>query len=261
MIITQTRKSRSFVGSLNPGADVIESLTQICVDNAIFCAQFSGVGYIRDPRLQSYDHAQKGYEPPVAHQGTFHVVALHGNVSLRDRRTVIHAHVVGTLRRGDDPPRLLGGELVGGEVISLEFSLTTIDDIRLYRDEDDRTGLDPWLHMDLGSGPPPAEDESAELPVLPSAPGADNRPEARTSGSGSTSAAEAPKPDDVRPGDWLEHPTLGTCRVITADEDDPVTIELQSGRRVELHLGLLDLESRGDKDGGRLYKVRIRRRR
>lgn len=259
MIITQTRKSRSFVGSMNPGADVIDALTQICIDNKIFCAQFSGVGYIRDPRIQTYNLKRLAFDPPSSETGTFHAVALHGNVSLRERQTVIRCHVIGTLH-GESPedPRLLTGELVGGQVVSLEFSLTTIDDIRLYRADDDRTGLDPWLHMDVGSGPPPADEESRDIPVLASAPGSAPPTGAGGAPRDGTGSADV----EVRKGDRLDHPTLGSCQVVTDDHDDHVTIELESGRRVQLHLGLLTLEPAGKHaDGGRIYKVSIRRRR
>lgn len=247
MIITQTRQSRSFIGSMNPGTDVIDGMARICVDNAIFCAQFSGIGYLKNPALKTYNIQRKGYDPTVHHDGTFHVVALHGNVSLQERRTVIEGHVVGTLRVADGDPVLLSGELVAGEIVKLEISLTTNDDIRLYRAEDDRTGLEPWLHMDLGEGPPPATDDGERLQLLPSAPGASH-----------TEADDA----DVEVGDWLDHPTLGTARVAATDDEDHVTIELGSGRKVQLHLNLLELSPKGEHDaGGRIFGVSIRRRR
>ena len=62
-------------------------------------------------------------------------------------------------------------------------------------------------------------------------------------------------------GDWLDHPTLGAARVMAVESDEKVTIELESGRKVQLHVGLLQLTPSGTKDGGRLFKVAIRRRR
>ena len=258
MIITQTRQRRSFVGSMNAGVDVIEALSHICIDNAIFCANFSAVGYVRNPVIRTYSVARKGFEPDVEHHGLLHVVALHGNVSLRERQTVIRCHVVGTLRETDEEPRLVGGELAAGEVVSFEFSLTTIDDIRLYRADDDRTGLEPWLQMDLGTGPPAPEGEAPEVPVIVTGPGSEPP-------HGAGRAKEQPLPDeplDVRPGDSLHHPTLGTCEVLAGTEER-VTIRLESGRTVELHLGLLTLEATGapGPGGSRTFRVNIRRRR
>ena len=258
MIITQTRETRHFVGSMNPGTDMVGSLTQICVDNSILCGHFSGVGYLRNPRIQTYNVGQKGFEEAEELSGTFHVVAMHGNVSLQGKKTVFRCHVVGTLRSDEEEPVLVGGELVGGEVVAIEFSLATIDDIRLYRVEDDRTGLDPWLHMDLSGGE--SSEKRIELPIIESAPG-----------SAPPSGAVEPKPEivespqtgnpEVLVNDWLDHPTLGAARVMAVESDEKVTIELESGRKVQLHVGLLQLTASGTKDGGRLFKVSIRRRR
>ena len=258
MIITQTREQRSFVGSMNPGSDLMESLVQICVDNSIFCAHFSGTGYLANPQLRSYNMAARGFDPTVPYDGTFHVVSLHGNVSLRDRQTVLRIHVFGTLHVDDEEPKLLSGELMGGEVVSIEFSLSTIDDIRLYRADDDRTGLEPWLHMDLtASGLSHPHDQERELPLLPTAPGAKNAAEEPP-----PATSESPGEAEIAVGDWLDHPTLGTCRVLKADEDEHVSIELESGRRVELHLGLIQLTPKGPHDkGGNRFSVSIARRR
>ncbi len=259
MIITQTREQRSFVGSMNPGNDLVDSLVQICVDNSIFCAHFSGTGYLANPQLRSYNMSASGFDPTVNCEGTFHVVSLHGNVSLRERQTVVRIHVVGTLHVDEEDPKLLSGELVAGEVVSLEFSLSTIDDIRLYRADDDRTGLEPWLHMDLSSGTPNPHDQERELPLLPTAPGADNRAASGKAGKGKATAASD---IEISEGDWLDHPTLGTCRVLSTDEDEHVAIELESGRRVELHLGLIQLIASGEHEkGGTRFSVSIARRR
>jgi len=258
MIITQTREQRSFVGSMNPGNDLVEALVQICVDNSIFCAHFSGTGYLVNPQLRSYNMTARGFDPTVAYDGTFHVVSLHGNVSLRDRQTVVRIHVVGTLLEDEKEPQLLSGELVGGEVVSLEFSLSTIDDIRLYRADDDRTGLDPWLHMDLSAGLPNPHDQARELPLLPTAPGADSPGQGDTGKRASSSNTDV----EIDEGDWLDHPTLGTCRVLSTDEDEHVSIQLESGRRVELHLGLIQLSLVGTHDkGGKRFSVSVARRR
>lgn len=271
MIITQTRQRRTFVGSLNPGADLVDALANICVDNSILCALFSGIGYMKDPEIRSYDIDTRGFKPPVLHRGTFHCVSLHGNASLQDKRTVLRTHVIGTLTTGSNqPPQLLSGELAGAEVVAFEFTLSSIDDIRLYRAPDDRTGLDPWLHMSLGSGPVGADIEPDTIPVVGTGPAAEP-PKPKVVAEPKRSAPSPAQEDDddsdaspqleVKAGDLLEHPTLGRCEVLDNDGDERVTIRLGSGRRVELHTGLLDLQDAGEVDGKRLIKVSIRRRR
>ena len=226
---------------------------------------FSGVGYVRNPKLRVYDAGREEFGEDRLIEGTFHIVALHGNVSLHEQRTIIHSHVIGTLYEGDDDrTRLLSGELTAGEVIAFEFTLDSIDDIRLYRADDESTGMMPWLHMDLGSGPPPAPPEDRDVPVVSSGPASQPpRPaKARRAPKPSPSQAPTASASDVVAGDQLQHPTLGECEVLQVDDELRANIRLSSGREVELHLGLLNLEAAGSMaDGGTLYQVRIRRRR
>jgi predicted DNA-binding protein with PD1-like motif len=250
MIITQTRQRRSFLGSLNIGEDLVESLTSICVDNAIFCATFSGVGYIADPVFRVYRHARKDFDR-LTYSGTLHVVALHGNVSLKDTDTAIRAHAMGELHRDGGQPQLVSGELIGGRVVAFEFTLVTVDDIRMYRAEDDRSGLDPWLHMEVGPAPvsPGLLVEPVTAPPAPAATAPDPAPESEAD------------PVEVGVGDLIEHPTLGRCEVVEADDDERVTLRLESGRSVELHLDLLHLVKVAQEGARQVIEVRIRRRR
>lgn len=238
------------MGSLNIGEDLVESLTSICVDNAIFCATFSGVGYISDPVFRVYRHSRKDFDR-LTYSGTLHVVALHGNVSLKDTDTAIRAHAMGELHREGGPPPLVSGELIGGRVVAFEFTLVTVDDIRMYRAEDDRSGLDPWLHMEVGTGQPGGgllvEPAPAPPPPAPAAATPPPEPEG--------------EPVEVSVGDLIEHPTLGRCEVVEADDDERVTLRLESGRSVELHLDLLDLAKVGDDGDRQIIEVRIKRRR
>ena len=253
MIITQTHKRRTFVGSMNVGTDLIEGLKSICVDNTIFCAQFTAVGYLRNVRMRRFDGVTLRYHDPVARPGTFHTVSLTGNISLIERQTVVRCHAIGTLdRNAEGHFEVLSGEVVSAEVLNIEFTLVTNDDIRLYRAHDARTGLDPWLHVEFGGGPlPMREDEPLEVLVPP--PTATALP-----------PKDPPPPAqelDIAEGDYLNHPTLGRCEVIAADGDERLTIRLESGRKVEVHLGLLDLTPMPADGSRRVFKVSIRRKR
>jgi len=253
MIVTQSHKRRSFVGCLNAGTDIVEAFRSVCVDNTIFCGFLQATGYLKDVRLRTFDAAARAYLEPQLHTGTFHVVALNGNISLVDRETSIRCHVAGSvLALGSSTPIAVTGELVSGQIVALEFSLETVDDIRLYRASDERTGLDGWLHLEFAeSGNPivreaPPEGRQALAPQLridrPVRAGDDSVP-------------------DVREGDFLNHPTLGRCVVVNAEHDDRLTIRLESGRSVELHTGLVDIApARLAPDGTRTLAVSIRRR-
>jgi predicted DNA-binding protein with PD1-like motif len=248
MIITHTRDVRSFIGNLTNGSELTKAILGICVDNSIFCALVQGSGYLTDPTLKNYNGKTKSYQEPVKHEGTFHLVSMQGNVSLEGMQTVLCLHVCGVLEDASGDTTLVSGELVEGSVISVEFGLSVVDSVRLYRGEDGRTGLKPWLHLDLSSGPP----KEPEVPIQ-TIQAEEEEPEEE----------EEEEADEVEiaEGDWLEHPTLGSCKVVDFDGEGRVTIRLSSNRHVELHLGLLDIRPKTNAaDGCRSFQVSIKRR-
>src|SRR5690606_31664407 len=102
LILTQTHKRRSFVGSLNAGADHIESFRRLCVHNANLCGFFNGCGYLRDRRVRAFDAARKRHTEPTLHSGLFQVVSLTGNISLTGRDTSIRCHAIGVSKAASD---------------------------------------------------------------------------------------------------------------------------------------------------------------
>jgi predicted DNA-binding protein with PD1-like motif len=269
MILTQSHKRRNFVGSLNAGADLIEAIRKMCVDNTILCGFLQGTGYLKDAKLRTFDATSRAYRDPETHSGTLHVVSLSGNISLVDRQTSIRCHVVGTVSRSGHPPVLVSGELVGAEIVALEFTLDAIDDLRFYRARDERSGLDGWLHLEFVQGGNPivrqTPPDTAPIPAGPPAPAPIAAPLPAPAPPKSRKAPKVEAVDtsvpEIRPGDFLNHPTLGRCEVMTADQEDRLSIKLESGRIVELHTGLVDITPSAPVDGARVFNVSIRRRR
>lgn len=261
MILTQPQKRRHFVGSLNSGDELVETLRALCVDNKILCGSFSGQGYLLNPKMRSFDGKGRRYRDPVVHEGTFHCVSLEGTISLVDNQTSIRCHAVGAVVP-ETPSGKFGfasGEILEAEVLGLEFTLDTADDVRLYRDHDSRSGLDAWLHVNFvtDDGPIYRHQPSADAPTAPV------RPSTASAESGSgRELATADGTIEVREGDFLDHPTLGRCEVVDAEQADRITIKLESGRLVELHTGLITVEEKETKKGGkRVFAVAIKRRR
>jgi len=252
MIITHTRDVRSFIGNLTTGSELTKSILGICVDNSIFCALVQGSGYLKDPILQTYNGQKKAYQEPVKHEGTFHLVSMQGNVSLEGMQTVLCIHACGVLEDSSGKKELISGELVEADVLSVEFGLSVVDSVRLYRGKDSKTGLKPWLHLDLSSGPP----KEPEVPIQ-------TIPRKTASKAPEVKEEEAVPQEEIEigEGDWLEHPTLGSCKVVDFDGEGRVTIKLSSNRHVELHLGLLDIRPQSAAaDGCRRFQVSIKRR-
>jgi predicted DNA-binding protein with PD1-like motif len=259
MILTQPQKRRHFVGSLNSGDELIETLRGLCVDNTVLCGSFTGQGYLRDPTLRVFDGKTGKYRESFKLTGTLQCVSIQGTISLIENQTSIRCHAMGALvtDKTTSPPPTVAGEILSAEVLGFEFTLDTADDIRLYREVDARSGLEAWLHVNFVSGDAPAY----------RAPTGGNQltttlPEPPQVTAGVKSIATESGMAEVREGDFLDHPTLGRCEVTDAEQADRVTIKLESGRLVELHTGLITVEQREVlRNGKRVYAVTVRRRR
>lgn len=258
MILTQSHKRRSFVGCLNAGTDFVKALRSLCVDNTILCGFFQAQGYLRDVKLRSFDAKTRAYGDVLSYSGTFQAVTLSGNISLIDRQTSIRCHTMGVVVDADKPPLTVAGELVSGEVVGIEFTLDTLDDIRLFRARDERSGLDGWLHVEFL---PATGVFSRPEPMSPPTP----PPQPRVTAARAEPAPPAPVESgapEIRENDFLDHPTLGRCVVVSAEQDERLTIRLESGRLVELHTGLIDIApSKPGPDKTRIFSVAIKRRR
>jgi hypothetical protein len=71
--------------------------------------------------------------------------------------------------------------------------------------------------------------------------------------------ADEPIVDPPRPGDTIEHPSFGTCRVDKLEEDeDFVVVRSSQGRLLRLSLEVLRPELLGERDGRRAFRSRPR---
>lgn len=78
-------------------------------------------------------------------------------------------------------------------------------------------------------------------------------------------AAAEPDDDDeddhalMEPGDYLDHPKLGRCRIIKVEEDEFAHIRLERGSIRKLALEVCDIRHVGEENGRNVFQVRIRR--
>lgn len=65
---------------------------------------------------------------------------------------------------------------------------------------------------------------------------------------------------DIKPGDLLDHPKLGRCRVIKVENDEFAFIRLpRGGKTSKLVLDLFDIEFSGEEQGRSIFKLKMRR--
>jgi predicted DNA-binding protein with PD1-like motif len=118
------------------GDAVMEGLKRFAEENDLQSAHFTAIGAFQDATLYYFDWEAKEYQDiPVDEQ--VEVLALTGNVSRKDGKPKVHAHVVLGTREGN----ARGGHLKEAHVRpTLEVVLTEEPD-HLRRTHDEETGL------------------------------------------------------------------------------------------------------------------------
>ena len=131
---------RKIIGKLDYNCDLLEELTKICNDKSITLGRVEAIGAVRKARIGFYDQKEHVYEPLVIDH-PMEITALVGNISLKERKPMVHAHV--TL--ADEKGNVCGGHLIPGTVVfACEFYIEAFYGPALERVSDQQTGLPLW---------------------------------------------------------------------------------------------------------------------
>jgi predicted DNA-binding protein with PD1-like motif len=141
MQVTVKSTGKKIMGRLAKGSDLLEDLGGICQEAGIKLGAVRAIGAVTRARIGYYDQAARVYNFLELKQD-LEILALMGNISLKDGKPFVHAHV--TL--GDDQGRAFGGHLAEGcEVFACEFEIEEYQaDKPLERGWDQETGLMLW---------------------------------------------------------------------------------------------------------------------
>ena len=141
MLSVLTRPGRSFMGRLAKGDDLLQALENFCQEQQITLGEVRALGAVTRARVGFYNQEERKYyfldlEQPLE------ILALVGNISLKDGKPMVHAHV--TL--GDAAGRACGGHLAPGTMVfACEFAVHEYQaEQMLARQDDPETGLMLW---------------------------------------------------------------------------------------------------------------------
>ncbi len=223
MILTLSKQGRRFVGRLDLGDELLARLNAVAETNHIRTATFNASGYLRDPEVATYLPEQKDLAAKVRHDGDWFVSSLRGSISMRGAQREISIQVHLLQPKG----KVVYGFLTGGSVVFLDLTIDVVDDIVLVRDLDPAVGVSQWMGVQLPE--PSAGEGGADEPSA-------TRAQRRTSHVPSFLLDDDDIPE-VFKGDFLEHPSLGKCKVVNIHEDDRVTVMLpEQGKLAEINL-------------------------
>ena len=127
-------------GRVPKGEDLLQWITRLCEEKMVESGVLSFIGAVSSASLLFYDQARKEYLPLAPVTEPMEIVSGSGNVSLRDGKPFVHAHIILSSRDGV----CIGGHLsTGATVFACEFSIIRLEGSALVREHDEETGL--WL--------------------------------------------------------------------------------------------------------------------
>lgn len=138
--ICEVKAVKMFMGKLAHGADLLEEITKICVDQDICIGRVEALGAVKKARLGYYNQKNQEYHFFDLDQ-TLEITNLTGNISIKDGAPVVHAHV--TL--SDKDGHAYGGHLAPGTIVFAgEVAIQVLEGKKFERGFDQETGLPLW---------------------------------------------------------------------------------------------------------------------
>jgi predicted DNA-binding protein with PD1-like motif len=137
-IITQS--STILVSKLPYQGDLLNELKKIAVEEKITLGKVEAIGAVTEAKIGFYN--QKTYEYQTIHlQESYEITSVIGNISLRDKEPMVHAHI----NLADEKGGVIGGHLLPGTLVfACEVMVTVLDNGILERGFDEVTKLPLW---------------------------------------------------------------------------------------------------------------------
>lgn len=136
----EIKSGKTFIGKLKFGGDLLDELTSVCEQNDIRLGRVEALGAVQKAKIGFYDQQARQYNFFEIDK-SLEITKLTGNISLRDGKPMVHAHI--TL--ADSQGNAYGGHLAGGTIVfACEFIINSYNGPEYVRDYDEQTGLPLW---------------------------------------------------------------------------------------------------------------------
>jgi len=140
MYLFEYSASKELIVRLEHDADLVQSVTELARSKGIEAGSFTAIGALKRARLGYYDQKSHGYRE-MKIDTPHEMASCIGNVSLKDGKPFVHAHVV----LADEMGNTKAGHLFEGVVFAAEVHLHQLEGPRLERKYDEVTGLSLWI--------------------------------------------------------------------------------------------------------------------
>ncbi|HIK00842.1 TPA: DNA-binding protein [archaeon] len=129
------QSENEYFGRYEENEDLIEALLKFCNENKIETGIFSIIGAVKSSSFAFYDQKQKKYLQMDLDENA-EISHCTGNISLRENKPFIHAHILLADREG----RAYGGHLVAAKVFAAEIYIKKFEK-SVHRKKNESTGL------------------------------------------------------------------------------------------------------------------------
>jgi predicted DNA-binding protein with PD1-like motif len=135
------KPGRILIGRLEHNDDLLAGLTEVCRINDVCSGYISVIGAVHCAKLGYYDQIRKSYTGCVSLNKKLEICSLTGNISFKDGKIFVHAHIV----LADMKAKTYGGHLMpGARVFAAEYFIFETLGKKLHRVKDRSTGLPLW---------------------------------------------------------------------------------------------------------------------
>jgi hypothetical protein len=294
VLFQESTRVRRIVGRLEDGEEIVEALTKLCREHDVEAAEIRAIGDLSEVELARFDADEKKYVTDFAGAGNFQIVSLNGNVSMLGDEPALRLETLMTVK-GPAGPQVLSGQLRSGTARSCEFVLEIYEDLAMERRLDADSGMlslktirrtqekaaAPAAAATVKESPEPAPESSKPAPEPEQKPiegkgmswkdaVAESEEPSKAAPSSKKKKGEAKSASDIygdlsfdddlmEPGDILDHPKLGRCRVMKVEDGEYAHVRLPRGKIRKLSLEIVDVELEGEEDGRKIFKAIINR--
>ena len=288
MLLEESSQTRRIVGRLDRGQDAVDAITEICSERDIEAGEFSITGMIDELVLIEPIDGEAKPKVVFRGEGQFRIVQLSGTISVFNDDVIADATGLFAVS-GPGGMQLVGGmirsarvayaevridnyaDLVIERTANFDVGRLVIDAIRVYESDQTETTERPEAVVKTPPGEKKSNVSWDEAVKTASNPIDKQKTKPRVEKVRALDETSAPEEDadaiyagldldepELSPGDILNHPKLGMCRVIKVEDDECAHIRLPKGQIRKLSLVVCDVEFLEAQDDGRnVFKVRI----
>ncbi len=132
---------RAYLFKISKGDDLLAAIEDFCTENQIKCGTVTGLGSMLSCTYGLFDPKKKVFSKHKIDEYT-EVLNLNGNISLKEDRPIVHAHILLAKQDGT----VIGGHLMAGTKIFVsEIFIQELIGTPKNRKLDKTSGLNLWV--------------------------------------------------------------------------------------------------------------------